>query len=271
MKTKKNNFICLFLLAFFLFGCGLGEGEEPPAKPMEVQAQESDLEEIFPKEESSTEEKSNIDIPLFIDVLFASQKVKSETFISNVNAGDVVKIQFSGVMGEDKFSKLYKKSFTSKWRETRCRYILEGEMNRRLDCDKLENQGSCKASYKDYLGKDESSIKFKKKPKEIPIRWRIGSHIYNIGDIEKHSKNEIHASFEIAKEMLQDTDELYLLPIHDFKRKVKIGFLGFDSCDGLRKENFHFEGSMHSELKSLEVKREFQVSLQIIKRQSKEE
>ena len=263
---RKFYFTALLVSVFILSACSSTEETEEEIQDEDVQSEEIEHETPLPKEIVPKETPSKI------ETIFQAKRVGEETFVSHVEAGDLVRIRFSGKQAEDRFSSAYTKQYTSKWKENRCwRDVNASGVGSTIICGKVEKTGTCSAYYRDHLNKTETRLEFKDDPKEIPLRFGIGNHIYHIGDIEEHSGNFISASLEVGKEMLQESKKLYLLPVHDLKGKVTVGFLDFKSCDGHGEKDFHFQGPIQSDRLANEVKRTFIVSLQIIKRSQKKD
>ena len=128
----KIYFFILFLLAFTLPACDLLEGEEE-GQSDPSQLEETQAKEYLPKNPPPT-----------IEIIFQAKKVESETFVSNVRAGDIVKMQITGKERWPLFSSVQKRTFPSQWKIKDCSFGST--------CSEWQQQGDCTALYRDHLG-----------------------------------------------------------------------------------------------------------------------
>lgn len=197
---------------------------------------------------------------------FEIERINQEVFLSQVHAGDVVVVQImSGTQKRQRFSSLYEKTVDVYWNDERC--IDFSKMGPK-PCYDIPMKGTCQLFYRDYLGEFEVPIEIKGKPLEspesIPLNLRIGRHSYYFDEFSSQ-EDSVNVSFQISPEMVRDTKDLYLTPVTDFKGDVTVGFVNAEQCPHKDKKDFNFGDAGLSTIISDSVKRDFEVSLKIIR------
>ena len=234
---------------------------EPPKKPVEPPKEpvEPPKEPVEPPEESAP----------IVKIIFENERVNGELFVDHVDVGDLIVVHISsGSQLERRFSEPYEETVNSSWIIKEC---SGPNKYGREECRHVPHKGKCKISYRDYLGEIESPIKLQKEPKNIPLNLRIGKHNYYFDRIEFYDDSSVSFSFKIHEKMLQGTNELYLQPVRDIKNHVQIGFIDYASCPHQKKDYFSIGEAAASTTMPNDIRREFEVSLKIIRGDSRED
>lgn len=239
------------LMVISLVGCGNFWDEE---KPIEV------------SKETPTE--VGPDAPVIKrEVLFENEPLVDEVSLGKLSEGDVIEIYLVGTSYTPSFSGVIERGYQSRWekriciRDPICRFCDRIKL---MECFYQQERGTCIHRYRERLDDVKSPYLFSKESANAPVKIRIGQNAYPIGSIIKYEGAKIVARFRLSKEMLLDSNEVYLKVTPEPNRgNVSVGFLGFARCDGQGQRSFSSGGPTGSGQIPNQDRIEFKVSVVI--------
>ena len=155
--------------------------------------------------------------------------IDSETFVDRVKAGDKIFITLRGLRTIPTFS-LRDKRGEASWE-----ILPPRGKKQRLELSPVRPEpirvsGKCIARFRDYVP-ESKTLFFDGNPWEYPIRFRIGGVTYPLGDVIEKGY-EASLIFRVRADMLEGSNELYLVVENGESRDVRVGFIDYGDCKG---------------------------------------
>ncbi len=227
----------ILLLSIIIFGsCGL---------------EDQSLEKSSNDQEVKLDTKDNL-----TKIIFQNEEIKSNRFVTNIEKGDIVIMEISGIKNIPIFS-TYEKDVYVSYKERKCSYtnLFLGNCNHCLksDCKLCLNkpgfkadqfcwwelkESICNAQFKKLREFKKKSIVFGDDSNLHQIKYQIGNKLYSIGKLISNSKASTF-KFKITEEMIQSDNSLSLVIQDKFKDKIKTGFIGYKNCGYVSKKEFN--------------------------------
>lgn len=222
--------------------------------------------ENWDKESEETHAPPSPNSPqVYFEPIVEKERVSGETFLANVNEGDIILFTFTGKMLTPTFSQIYERTYRSHWKDRFCEprdpICPRCDLLKRQICWDINRTGNCNFKYRNFNGRIEQDIFFSDKIDETKLRLKVGTNLYPLGRIIDHEGMVIRSEFSVSKEMLQENNEVSLTVIPDPNLgSIKTGFLGYGSCQGIGRRYFRHEGPTSSTNYENRIKREFIVT-----------
>lgn len=239
------------LISTGLVGCGNFWEEE---KPIEVRNE--------PPTEVGSETRQ-----LKREVLFEDESFVDEVSLGKLVEGDVIEVYLVGTRYTPSFSGIIERGYQSRWekriciRDPICRFCDRIKL---MECFYQQERGTCIHRYRERLDDVQSPYLFSEDGAKAPVKIRIGQNVYPIGSIIKHEGAKIIARFSLSREMLLESNEVFLSVLSEPSRgNVGVGFLGFARCDGQGQRSFSSGGPTGSGQIANQDRIEFKVSVVI--------
>ncbi len=237
---KNLKLACASLLTLSLISCDLDEspskesdkGNETittdnPQLPPPITGTPNDNEEE-PKEEPAIKHKT---ISIYEDEPF-----NKDLFIFNLRENDEVLIEIKGEYSKPNFSSVYIKKSKSSWLKRTC---IDIPLGSRRHCFKVPVKGKCESKFRDPKKTTKFPVIFKQEFIDTSIKYSVSDQSSFFQPSKSDNDKIFRAKIKVTKEMLDFSNDLRIqVNPTQVEKKVRVGFLGFKKCEGVKKDNF---------------------------------
>ena len=204
------------------------------------------------------------------EVIFSNKLINTRTFVSQVNAGDIVIVHVLSGIKRMRETYQNKQDFLSTWIEKECKKVIVSNGIKKERCSDVRKFGTCTILYEEQIRLVETPIEFDKESHAtLAFSFESSYQFHDFYEINFHEDNTMSIVFEIKKEMIKESNKMYIRPIGDSSsfNRIQLGFLAYDDCPGKSKREFVSGGSTKFYHRYLEAKRELQLNLSIIRKE----
>ncbi|PIP94760.1 MAG: hypothetical protein COW00_01860 [Bdellovibrio sp. CG12_big_fil_rev_8_21_14_0_65_39_13] len=213
--------------------------------------------------------------------LLESELITNSVYLGIVKPDDMLHFEIEGVEIVPQFSGIYERSYASSWKELFCPLVdfpvrdfprppfppippipPRPDFNKR-GCRYVTVPGNCRHRFRDRVADRVQEIAINNDLENLKLKLVIGDKTFPLGEIVKREENKILAKLLLTQEMLtQEREAKLIIQRHD-AYSVKVGFIGFGSCDGNGRRNFKTTGPIDSSNATVQTVQEFTVSASV--------
>lgn len=187
------------------------------------------------------------------DLVLNEEELSDSLFIGVVAPNEIIEVHLTGTKFTPQFTDIYERSFRSKWTATVCPpppFCSEPRPDCPIihsSCYNESRRGECIHRYRDQLQEKSAPLVFDQAVVDVSAKLKIGDNTFYLGEIVQNHGLAIVTRFQVSKEMLIESDEVFLVATPEpSKGRVKVGFQGFGRCQGEGQRSFNSGGSTRS-------------------------
>ena len=199
--------------------------------------------------------------------IFYDRLIQEETFVADVEAGDIIDLKITGTEIQNTFSDIYTQQASTTWQQwvPSPSKVPIGRL--------ITRRGHCELYYKDFLGEVKKPIKFSNhfdhhaddNGRKVGLKAKIGEIFYDLEDTVYHSNDDhtLITTFLIRPEMVLDANDLSLAIIPRAPQEIKVGFQKFGHCPNRKQIKFTVDASLDFQFMDTYRPQEYRVSVDI--------
>lgn len=210
--------------------------------------------------------------------LLDHELITESVFLGIVKPDDVLHFEIEGVETVPQFSAIYERSYASSWKEFFCP-LLDPPVRdfprppfppipprpdfKRETCRYITMPGNCRHKFRDRFSDQVGQVVINDDLEKLKLKLLVGDKVFPLGEVVAREENKVFSKLRLTREMLTQEREAKLIVQKYEANNVKVGFIGFGSCNGLGKRNFKTTGPTSSSNVTVKTEQEFTVSASV--------
>jgi len=210
--------------------------------------------------------------------LLDHELITDSIYLGIVQPDDVLHFEIEGVETVPQFSAIYERSYASSWKVFFCPLIDPPVRDfprppfppipprpdfKRGTCHYITVPGNCRHKFRNRIADKVEQVVIKDDLKKLKLKLVIGDKDFPLGEVVERKENKVFSKLLLTREMLTQEREAKLIVQKYDAHNVKVGFIGFGSCNGLGSRDFKTTGPTNSSNLTVRAMQEFTVSASV--------